>query len=67
MISNKFLLTLNLICISEEPPIFGVSLEEAVSRSRCHDGVPLPLVVRNCLDFIEECGMLSLHYHQIHS
>jgi RalA-binding protein 1 len=34
-----------------------VPLETAVARSRCHDGVLLPLVVRNCIDFVEECGL----------
>ncbi|CAB3373820.1 Hypothetical predicted protein [Cloeon dipterum] len=43
--------------IPDEPPIFGVPLETAVARSRCHDGVKLPLVVRNCIDFVEECGL----------
>lgn len=35
-------------------PIFGVSLGLAVERSRCHDGVKLPLVVRDCIDFLQE-------------
>ncbi|KAF3423290.1 hypothetical protein E2986_07965 [Frieseomelitta varia] len=43
--------------IGEEQPVFGVSLYLAVERSRCHDGVELPLVIRDCIDFIEEHGM----------
>ncbi|KYQ46275.1 RalA-binding protein 1 [Trachymyrmex zeteki] len=43
--------------ISEEQPIFGVSLHLAVERSCCHDGVKLPLVVRDCIDYVEEHGM----------
>ncbi|XP_051156409.1 ralA-binding protein 1 isoform X1 [Leptopilina boulardi] len=43
--------------IGEEQPIFGVSLHLAVERSRCHDGVELPLIVRDCIDFVEEHGM----------
>ncbi|XP_012260197.2 ralA-binding protein 1 [Athalia rosae] len=43
--------------IGEEQPIFGVTLQLAVERGRCHDGVELPLVVRNCIDYIEEYGM----------
>jgi len=39
------------------PPIFGVALEVAVERSRSHDGVALPVVVRECVDFIEEQGL----------
>lgn len=29
----------------------------AVERSCCHDGVELPLVVRDCIDYVEEYGM----------
>ncbi|XP_076677560.1 ral interacting protein [Andrena cerasifolii] len=43
--------------IGEEQPVFGVSLHLAVERSRCHDGVELPLLVRDCIDFVEEHGM----------
>ncbi|KAG5317456.1 RLIP protein, partial [Pseudoatta argentina] len=43
--------------IGEEQPIFGVSLHLAVERSYCHDGVKLPLVVRDCIDYVEEHGM----------
>ncbi|XP_031370822.1 ralA-binding protein 1 [Apis dorsata] len=43
--------------IGEGQPVFGVSLHLAVERSRCHDGIDLPLVVRDCIDFIEEHGM----------
>ena len=35
-------------------PIFGVSLGLALERSRCHDGVKIPLVVRDCIDFLQE-------------
>lgn len=47
----------SLVIFLEEQPVFGVSLYLAVERSRCHDGVELPLVVRDCIDFIEEHGM----------
>lgn len=43
--------------LSEEQPVFGVSLHLAVERSCCHDGVELPLVVRDCIDYVEEHGM----------
>ncbi|KAL0118091.1 hypothetical protein PUN28_009041 [Cardiocondyla obscurior] len=43
--------------IGEEQPIFGVSLHLAIERSCCHDGVKLPLVVRDCIDYVEEHGM----------
>lgn len=35
-------------------PVFGMSLGLAVERSKCHDGVKLPLVVRNCIDYLQE-------------
>lgn len=43
--------------IGEEQPVFGVSLHLAVERSCCHDGIDLPLVVRDCIDYVEEHGM----------
>lgn len=46
-----------MLRFSEEQPVFGVSLHLAVERSCCHDGVELPLVVRDCIDFVEEHGM----------
>ena len=42
--------------MNAEQPIFGVPLHLAVERHRCHDGVELPGVVRDCLDYIEENG-----------
>ncbi|EDV92934.1 GH18557 [Drosophila grimshawi] len=35
-------------------PIFGVPLSLATERSRCHDGVDLPLVVRDCIDVLQQ-------------
>ena len=42
----------------DDCPIFGVPLEVAVERNRCHDGIPLPMVVRQCIDYIEENGLM---------
>lgn len=39
--------------------MFGVPLEVAVERHRSHDGVPLPVVVRQCIDFVEEQGLMQ--------
>ena len=39
------------------PPIFGVALELAVERNKSHDGIKLPVVVRECIDYIEEEGL----------
>lgn len=39
-----------------EHGIFGVPLAIAVSRMPSHDGVPLPVVVRRCVDYIYDNG-----------
>lgn len=51
--------------ISEVQPIFGVSLQQAVEHSRCHDGVELPLVVRDCIDYLEENGMTCENLYKV--
>ncbi|XP_065200908.1 ralA-binding protein 1 [Planococcus citri] len=45
--------------ISEELPIFGCPLGAAVQRDPCHDGVEIPLVIRNCIDYVQEHGLLA--------
>ncbi|KAK6635737.1 hypothetical protein RUM44_000991 [Polyplax serrata] len=37
--------------------IFGVSLATAVERNGCLDGVPIPVIVRNCIDCIHNFGL----------
>ena len=47
--------------VSDDPnlkPIFGVPIATAVDRSKCHDGIQLPVIFRECIDFIEEFGKL---------
>ncbi|XP_067943036.1 ralA-binding protein 1-like [Watersipora subatra] len=39
-------------------PVFGVPLVVAVERTPSYDGVQLPIVVRECIDYIEEHGLL---------
>ena len=39
-----------------ENPIFGVPLAVAVERNKSHDGIEVPVIVRECIDYIEECG-----------
>jgi len=34
-----------------------VPLELAVERSHCHDGVDIPVIVRDCIDCVQEHGM----------
>lgn len=36
-----------------------MSLGLAVERSRCHDNVNLPLVVRDCIDYLQEHALQS--------
>ncbi|XP_062377750.1 ralA-binding protein 1 [Sardina pilchardus] len=38
-------------------PIFGVPLDEAVRRTALYDGIPLPAVFRECIDYVESYGM----------
>nr|CAH7745898.1 unnamed protein product [Callosobruchus chinensis] len=45
------------IYIADTLPIFGVSLDLAVDRSRCHDGVDIPLPIRECIDYVEASGI----------
>uniref|UniRef100_A0A8D8TNB9 RalA-binding protein 1 n=1 Tax=Cacopsylla melanoneura TaxID=428564 RepID=A0A8D8TNB9_9HEMI len=43
--------------IGEEAPIFGVTLELSNERCPCHDGINIPLVVRDCIDHVEAHGL----------
>jgi len=43
--------------------LFGVALSQAVERSPCHDGIQLPIVVRECIDYIEEFGEAYSSYN----
>lgn len=36
--------------------VFGVPLVVAVERSPCHDGVRLPVLVRQAIDYVEQHG-----------
>ncbi|XP_028974649.1 ralA-binding protein 1 [Esox lucius] len=38
-------------------PIFGAPLAEAVKRTALYDGIQLPAVFRECVDYIESYGM----------
>ena len=39
-----------------ENPVFGVPVDVAVQRSTLVDGIELPTVFRQCIDFLEERG-----------
>uniref|UniRef100_A0A0V0G7A6 Putative ral-gtpase effector rlip76 n=1 Tax=Triatoma dimidiata TaxID=72491 RepID=A0A0V0G7A6_TRIDM len=55
----------DLLDISEDLPIFGVPLSVAVERSKCHDGVDIPLVIRNCIDYVQETGLLAENVYKV--
>ncbi|XP_065361286.1 ralA-binding protein 1 isoform X2 [Calliphora vicina] len=46
-------------------PVFGVSVSLATDRSRCHDGIELPLVVRDCIDYLQENGVKSEQIYRV--
>lgn len=52
-----------ILDLGDVQPIFGVSLGLSVERSRCHDGINLPLVVRDCIDYLQKN---SLNNEQIY-
>lgn len=44
---------------SDLKPVFGIPLATAVERSKSQDGIQLPIIVRECIDYIEENGTQS--------
>lgn len=38
-------------------PIFGAPLAEAIKRTALYDGIQLPAIFRECVDYIENYGM----------
>ena len=45
--------------------MFGKPLSEAVERSCSDDGIPLPAVVRECIDYVEEKGLTAEGIYRI--
>ncbi|XP_050546791.1 ralA-binding protein 1 [Daktulosphaira vitifoliae] len=43
----------------ENQPIFGVPLELSFERNPCHDDIHLPLVLRNCIDYVQLNGLCT--------
>lgn len=56
---------LMLDIVSDAHPIFGVSLGLALVRSHCHDNINLPLVVRDCIDYLQEHGLQSEQLYKV--
>ena len=44
-----------------ERPVFGIPLSVAVVRNKCHDEIQLPVMFRECVDYIEEPGKITRH------
>ena len=44
----------------EVKPVFGIPLAEAVEHTKMYDGIELPKIVRECVDFIEDQGKKNL-------
>ena len=52
---------------TEDNIVFGVNLLTAVQRSRiAADGIELPTIFRECIDFLEENGIILYLYHHTH-
>uniref|UniRef100_A0A914C9A1 Rho-GAP domain-containing protein n=1 Tax=Acrobeloides nanus TaxID=290746 RepID=A0A914C9A1_9BILA len=48
-------------------PTLSISLKQAVINSKCFDGVPVPLIVRQCIDYVEEEGLLAEGIYRVSS
>ncbi|XP_075145387.1 ral interacting protein [Haematobia irritans] len=46
-------------------PVFGVSVYVATERSRCHDGLDIPLVVRDCIDYLQENSLKNEQIYRV--
>ena len=58
--SLRYLKTILILALL---PVFGVPLTEAVTNNRSHDGIPLPVVFRLCIDYVIAHGKSPLHLH----
>lgn len=46
-------------------PIFGVSVNLSTDFSRCHDGIDIPLVVRDCIDYLQDHALTSEQIYKV--
>lgn len=51
--------------LGDVQPVFGVSISLATERSHCHDGIDLPLVVRDCIDYLQESALKSEQIYKV--
>lgn len=65
MLLNTISFTVDVFLGEEEKPIFGVPLQIAVERSKSHDGIDIPVIVRECIDYIEEHGNINI-FENVH-
>lgn len=43
--------------IPRHRPVFGIPLADAAERTMLYDGIRLPAVFRECIDYVEKYGM----------
>lgn len=51
--------------IGDIQPVFGVSVNLATDFSRCHDGIDIPLVVRDSIDYLQDHGLKSEQIYKV--
>lgn len=51
--------------IGDIQPVFGVSVNLSTDFSRCHDGIDIPLVVRDCIDYLQENALKSEQIYKV--
>lgn len=54
-----------IVELGDAQPIFGVSLGLAVVRGHCHDNVNLPMIVRDCIDYLQEHGLQNEQIYKV--
>lgn len=45
------------VYVPRHRPVFGVPLSDAAERTMLYDGLRLPAVFRECIDYVEKYGM----------
>ncbi|KAL5274802.1 RALBP1 family protein [Megaselia abdita] len=55
----------NIYEIGDIQPVFGVSVNLSTDFSRCHDGIDIPLVVRDCIDYLQDNALKSEQIYKV--
>uniref|UniRef100_A0AC35TH54 Rho-GAP domain-containing protein n=1 Tax=Rhabditophanes sp. KR3021 TaxID=114890 RepID=A0AC35TH54_9BILA len=48
-------------------PVLGVPLSESALTNKSHDGIPVPVIVRLCIDYVDEFGLTVEGIYRISS